>query len=87
VTDDEELVRHVAGSLAISYSQAARIVGDVVAFYREPVEDVVRRRHAACQLLGMSNAQIYGLIISELDTRVVAAPELSERQVRRIIYG
>ena len=87
VLEDEALIRHLAESLAVSYAQAARVLGDVVAFYREPVEDLVRRRHAEFQLRGMSNAHIYPLIIDELDARVVAAPALSERQVRRIIYG
>ena len=84
---DEELVRHLATSLSISVSEAARVVGEVVDFYREPVEDVVRRRHAACKLRGMSNAEIFPLIVQELSGRLVAAPALSQRQVRRIVYG
>jgi hypothetical protein len=85
--DDEVLVRRLGESLAISPAEAARVVGEVIAFYREPVEDVVRRRHAACKLRGMSNADIFPLIVRELSGRLVAAPELSERQVRRIVYG
>ena len=85
--DDEILVRHLSESLAISPAEAARVVGEVIAFYREPVEDVVRRRHAACKLRGLSNAEIFPLIVSELNRRLVAAPALSERQVRRIVYG
>ena len=35
----------------------------------------------------MKNPQIFGQIAAELDRRVVAAPPLSERQLRRIVYG
>lgn len=84
---DPELVAHLAGSTSLSEGEAARVVGDVLAHYREPVEDFVRRRHAWLQLHGARNPEIYRTIAAELEERVVAAPELSERQLRRIIYG
>ena len=84
---DDELVRRVAGSLGIRDGEARRVVGEVIAFYQESTETFVRRRHAACRTRGMSNAEIFPLLIEELATRVVAPPALSERQVRRIIYG
>ncbi len=68
-------------------AEAARIVDDVLAFHAEPVEDVVRRRHAELRLHGARNAEIFARIRAELATRPVAAPDLSERQLRRIIYG
>jgi hypothetical protein len=37
-------------------------------------------------LYGRHNAQIFALITEELAGRVVAAPPLSERQLRRIVY-
>jgi hypothetical protein len=84
---DPELVAHVAGSTGLSEGEAARVVGDVLAHYREPVEEYVRRRHTRLQLHGARNPEIYRIIAAELADRVVAAPELSERQLRRIIYG
>lgn len=60
---------------------------DVLAWYREPVQDVVRRRHAEHQLRGVRNADAFVLIAEELRERLVAAPPLSERQLRRIVYG
>ena len=63
------------------------MVEDVLAWYREPVEDYVRRRHAHHHLYGKRNPEIFTLIAGELADRVVAAPTLSERQLRRIIYG
>lgn len=60
---------------------------DVVAWYSEPVADYVRRRHHELQLRGVRNAAAFERIAAELSQRVVAPPELSARQLRRIVYG
>ncbi len=84
---DRDLVDRVAGSTGLTPAEAARVVEDVLAWYREPVEDYVRRRHTHHQLYGKRNQEIFALIAEELATRLVAAPCLSERQLRRIVYG
>ncbi|MFJ8744562.1 hypothetical protein ACIRL2_34930 [Embleya sp. NPDC127516] len=84
---DGELVERIAATTGLSPSEAARIVDDVLAWYREPVEDYVRRRHRHHKVYGKRNAQIYRLIAAELADRLVAPPELTERQLRRVIYG
>lgn len=84
---DTELVQRVASSTGLSPAVAARVVEDVLAFHREPVEDYVRRRHAHLQTYGAKNAEIFATVAAELRGRLVAAPELTERQLRRIVYG
>lgn len=84
---DADLVARVAASTGLSPSEAARVVEDVLAWYREPVEDYVRRRHATLRTYGHRNEEIYAIVAAELRERLVAAPELTERQVRRTIYG
>jgi hypothetical protein len=84
---DQDLVDRVAGSTGLTPAEAARVVEDVLAWYREPVEDFVRRRHAHHRLYGKRNPEIFALISDELAGRLVAAPPLSQRQLRRIIYG
>ena len=84
---DRDLIARVADSAGLSEAAAARVIGDVLAHYAEPVEDYVRRRHATLQLHGTRNPEIYRTIADELGQRLVAAPALSERQLRRIIYG
>jgi hypothetical protein len=86
-TPDPALVARIAASTGISATEAARVVEDVTAFYAEPVEDYVRRRHAHLKTYGAKNAEIFARIAEELADRVVAAPRLSERQLRRIVYG
>jgi hypothetical protein len=84
---DRDLTDRVAASTGLAPAEAARVVEDVLAWYREPVEDYVRYRHAHHQLRGKRNSEIFALIADELADRLVAAPSLSERQLRRIIYG
>jgi hypothetical protein len=84
---DPELIDRVAGSAGLTPAEAARVVQDVVAWYRKPVEDYVRRRHAHHHLYGRRNPETFELIAAELAGRVVAAPPLSARQLRRIVYG
>jgi hypothetical protein len=84
---DRDLIERVAGSTGLTPAEAARVVEDVLAWYREPVGDYVRRRHAHHRLFGRRNPEIFALIAGELDGRLVAAPPMSQRQLRRIIYG
>jgi len=84
---ERELVAHLAATTGLSEPEAARVVEDVVAFLAEPVEDYVRRRHAELRTFGAKNPQIFAQIAEELAGRVVAAPDLTERQLRRIVYG
>jgi hypothetical protein len=84
---DGDLIERVAGSTGLTPAEAARVVDDVLAWYREPVEDYVRRRHAHHQLYGKHNPEIFELIAGELACRLVAAPSLTQRQLRRIVYG
>jgi hypothetical protein len=84
---DTELVARVAGSTGLSPGEAARVVEDVLGWYREPVEVFVRRRHAHLRRRGSKNDETFALIAAELAERLVAAPCLSARQLRRIVYG
>jgi hypothetical protein len=72
---------------ACGRTEAARVIDDVVSYYAEPTEEYVRRRHDELQTYGLRNAAIFEQISTELEGRVVAAPELSLRQLRRIVYG
>ncbi len=66
---------------------ATRLITDVIAYFDETAESYVRRRHTQLQGRQLKNAEIWSLIESELATRPFAAPRLSERQLRRIVYG
>ena len=84
---DPELIARIAASTGLTPGEAARVVEDVLAFHAEPVEEYVRRRHAHLKTYGAKNAEIFARIAAELGDRVVAAPALTERQLRRLVYG
>ncbi len=84
---DRTLVDHLVTTTELTAAEAARVVEDVIAFHHEPVEDYVRRRHAELKTHGGRNPEIFANLAGELAHRVVAAPALSERQLRRIVYG
>ena len=83
---DAALVDHLVAGTGLTPMEAQRVVEDVLAFYSEPLEEYVRRRHAELKTYGAKNDEIFARIAAELGERVVAAPPLSERQLRRIIY-
>jgi hypothetical protein len=87
VAADRVLVDHLVATTGLTATEAARVVEDVLAFHDEPVEDYVRRRHAELKTHGARNAEVFARLTEELAHRVVAAPALSERQLRRIVYG
>jgi hypothetical protein len=85
--DMGELVEYLSRSSRLSPQEAARLVNEVLAFMNETPEDFIRRRHLALQSQGLSNRAIYLQITTELTQRRFCAPEYSERQIRRVIYG
>lgn len=80
------LLDHLERS-GVSRGQAARLVDDVLAYFSESAEEFVRRRHRELQRDGVANAASFTAIAQELTQRRVAGPQLSERQIRRVIYG
>ncbi|MGW7819161.1 hypothetical protein ACWGLF_13675 [Streptomyces puniciscabiei] len=83
----DELVDHLARSTPLSRGEALRVIQDVLAFFDESTEDYVRRRHRELQAQGLVNAEIFEQIAADLRYRAVAPPELTLRQLRRIVYG
>lgn len=83
----DDLVAHLVRSTPLSASEASRVVAEVLSYFAEPVDVFVRRRHRELQARGMHNDQIFAAVAAELGARRVAPPELSARQLRRIVYG
>lgn len=82
----QDLVRHVAATTGLDEATAARVVADVVAYFGQTVEEYVLARHG--ELKGRyRNDDIWPRVASELSGRRFKAPDLSERQLRRVIYG
>jgi hypothetical protein len=85
--DWSDLTTHLARTTRLTETEAGRVVDEVLAYFAEPAEAFVRRRHRELQADGLTNARIFETIARELRARRVAAPELSQRQLRRLVYG
>ncbi|MFH8615334.1 hypothetical protein ACH4E8_09700 [Streptomyces sp. NPDC017979] len=83
----DDLIDHLVRSTALQRGEAVRVVLDVLAYFDEKTETYVRRRHRELQSAGLANAEIFERIAAELPHRAVAPPELSLRQLRRMVYG
>ena len=83
----DELIAHLTRVSRLDSTEANRVLEEIHAYYGEPLEGFVRRRHAELQAEGLSNSAIYENITRELETHRFPAPALSERQIRRLIYG
>jgi hypothetical protein len=81
-----DLVRRVVDSTGLPPATAARVITDVIGYFGETAEQYVRRRHAELHARHR-NDEIWGLVATELAGRLVAAPPVSARQLRRIVYG
>jgi len=82
-----ELVEHLARSTPLAPAQVARVVAEVVDYFDETAEAYVRRRHRELKGEGLTNDAIFALVGEELRERPVRVPELSARQLRRMVYG
>ena len=83
----EELVTHLTRTSPLSQGEATRVVAEVLGYFGESVEEFVRRRHRELKTGGLTNEQVFALIAAELPARRVAPPQLSLRQLRRVVYG
>jgi hypothetical protein len=86
-TSSEDLIDHLVRTTPLQRGEANRVVLDVLAYFDETTEEFVRRRHRELQAKGLVNADIFVRISEELPHRAVAPPALSQRQLRRIVYG
>ena len=83
----DELVEQVSRTTGLALDDARRVVADVLAYFTETTEEYVRRRHRELQTYGARNDEIFARLGAELRHWPVRSPELSARQLRRIVYG
>jgi hypothetical protein len=89
MADLDEFAAHLARSTALSEIEARRVLDEVVALLAsETVEGFVVRRHRELKdTEGERNETIYRRLAEEVASRPFATTPLTERQIRRLIYG
>jgi hypothetical protein len=83
----EDLLAHLERHFGLHRQEAVRVVQEVLAYFNEPVEEYVKRRHGELQRAGLANPEIFQRIAGDLEWWRVAAPRLTNRQIRRMVYG
>lgn len=81
------LVEHLERTTRLGRSEAERVVAEVLDYFSESLEAFITRRHAELQSEELRNPEIFARLLEEARRRRFAAPALSERQVRRMVYG
>ena len=87
VAGGDDLVTYLCRSSGLHPGEAERLVGEVLAYFSETLEEFVRRRHRELQARGFKNEEIFDVIAREIPQRRVMPRVLSRRQIRRVIYG
>jgi hypothetical protein len=86
-TELSDLVAYLVRTSRLTRSDAVRLVDEVLSFLDEQPEAFVCRRHRAMRAEGVPNSEIYSRLRAELSRWRFRAPEYTERQIRRLIYG
>jgi len=83
----EALVRRLSTVCGLSSDKASQVVSELLDEMSATVNEYISARHEALQDQGWPNERIYRQIRTDLGRLRFSAPALSERQIRRRIYG
>jgi hypothetical protein len=70
----------------IDVSGTRKLYDELLHFFSEAEGDFIRRRHKELQLQGFKNKEIYLVIKDEIGKVLFKGSDLSERQIKRVIY-
>ncbi len=84
---EETFRSHLSYTFGISEESAQRILEEFLGHYGKSVEEYVRERHLKLQEEGIANEAAFRRLKQEIAGRRFRAPELTIRQIRRMIYG
>jgi hypothetical protein len=84
---DEDLLTHLRAVTGLDRPRAAKMLDEIRAWYSADLPTWVRRRHGELQRQGLRNREIFPRLQKEARGILVRPDPLSERQIRRIIYG
>jgi hypothetical protein len=84
---DASFRAYLLGILDLSDRELDKLVDELLYHWAETRDDYVLRRHRELQREGVPNREIYGVLRREITQRRFAPRSMTERQVRRLIYG
>ncbi len=83
----EALLSHLHRTTRLDRGEAEKVVRETLEYFSESLPEFVARRHRELRAQSLRNEAIYRRIAEEVRERPFAAGPLSERQVRRLVYG
>lgn len=83
----EALLTHLQRTTRLDRAEAEKVVRETLEYFSESPSEFVARRHQELRARGLRNAAIYRRIACEAGERRFASAPLSERQIRRLVYG
>lgn len=83
----EPLLAHLERHTRLDRLEAEKVIRETLAYFSESLPDFVARRHRELRAQSLRNEAIYQRIADEVRERRFVAGPLSERQIRRLIYG
>lgn len=88
VTDpNEDAVQRLQALCGLARPLAERAVAEVLDAFTYDVDGFIAARHSALRAQGLDNRDAFAVLEKELGALRFRAPPLSERQLRRRIYG
>lgn len=82
-----DLIQHLSDISGLEPSEAQKMALEVLHFFSVTLEQFIVQRHAELQHAGYRNKEIFNLIESEVNTRLFTVAPVTQRQIRRAIYG
>ncbi len=83
----DDLIDYLTKISRLDRDEARRLLLEVLAYFCEPREAFVVRRHRELRAEGHPNREIFERIAAEVGGRRFPSPALSQRQIRRLVYG
>ena len=87
IIDKTEFKTYVTTTYALNENDFERLLEDINVFYDLEIKDFIRIRHLELKSNGLKNDQIYAFLKKEIEARRFKNGQISERQIRRMIYG
>jgi hypothetical protein len=85
--DLDGLIQNLQSATGLDRGILHKILQEIWDWYDEDLPSWVLRRHRELQRQGVPNREIFHLLSQEARRVLIRPRPLSERQIRRIIYG
>jgi hypothetical protein len=83
----QDLLEHLQAVTGLEEATVAKIVEELHTWYGQDLAAWLRSRHQELQRRGLRNREIFPRLREEAAHILVRPSALTERQIRRIIYG